>query len=210
MNTKFKKEKKASAKFVGHVKIVDKATGEVVLDKYNAIHPQNMARVIAKGLSNESNHQIYYFALGNGGTYTDASGNIVYLSPNTTETSATLYNETYAEIVDDANAGVGSGNSVVSSSAVAPDISSLVVCTITLAANEPSASSTNSSGASFGAQASTDGTTTNSNAPYMFDELGLKTSDGLLLTHLIFSPIEKNAQREFVLTYTITIAVTSS
>ena len=39
----------------GHVNIVDKVSGEVLLDQCNAIHPQNMSRVIARALSHESN-----------------------------------------------------------------------------------------------------------------------------------------------------------
>ena len=33
--------------------------GKVAVDKSNAIHPANMATVIARGLSNAANHQIF-------------------------------------------------------------------------------------------------------------------------------------------------------
>ena len=53
-------------KIKGHVQIKDKHSNEVLLDKFNAVHPQNMAKVIARGLANESNQQIFQIALGNG------------------------------------------------------------------------------------------------------------------------------------------------
>ena len=39
----------------GHVKITDDL-GNVLLDKDNAIHPQNVARVFARALANENNY----------------------------------------------------------------------------------------------------------------------------------------------------------
>ena len=51
----------------GHLKIVDDL-GAVLVDKDNAVHPQNMARVIARGLANETNNFVNYIAFGNGGT----------------------------------------------------------------------------------------------------------------------------------------------
>ena len=191
-------------KVKGHVLIKDKNTGEVLLDKCNAVHPQNMARVLAKGLANESNHQVYTIALGNGGTYIDTTQSIVYLTPNIIGVSADLYNPTYTEIVDDADASVGSGNSVISQASPSPDVSSLVICTIQLSANEPAGQATT--------DGTTDGTiaTTDPNSPFTFDELGLKTKDGLLLSHIVFNPIEKNAQRELIISYTLTISVSGS
>jgi hypothetical protein len=192
MDMKFKTE------VIGHVKAFYSDTNEVVLDKYNAVHPQNMARVIARGLANEPNHQIYTIALGNGGTYIDSTQNIVYNSPNIIGTDANLYNTTYQEVVDDGNASVGIGNSVISQASPSPAISSIVICNIQLSANEPAG------------QAATDGQTTDPESPFTFDELGLKTVDGLLLTHIVFNPIEKNAQRELIISYTLTISVTAS
>jgi hypothetical protein len=61
----------------GHVKIVDRNTGEVLLDKNNAIHPQNMARVIARGLAHEPNAWVFKLALGNGGTHINSGQQIV-------------------------------------------------------------------------------------------------------------------------------------
>jgi hypothetical protein len=90
----------------GHVKIVDDL-GNVLLDKYNAIHPQNMARVIARALSNESNFNIWRIAFGNGGTTTDAAFTITYKTPNdgqppdTRTWDSRLYHETYSEIIDE-------------------------------------------------------------------------------------------------------------
>ena len=185
-------------KIKGHVLIKDKNTNEVLVDKLNAVHPQNMAKVIARGLANESNQQIFRIALGNGGTYIDSTQSIVYNSPNIIGQSADLYNVTYTEVVDDGNSSVGLGNSVISQAAPSPDISSLVICTIQLSANEPAG------------QASTDGVTTTPNSAFTFDELGLKTVDGLLLSHIVFNPIEKNAQRELIISYTLTVSVSAS
>ena len=185
-------------KIKGHVQIKDKHSNEVLLDKFNAVHPQNMAKVIARGLANESNQQIFQIALGNGGTYIDSTQHIVYNSPNIIGQAADLYNVTYTEVVDDGNSNVGLGNSVISQAAPSPDISSLVICTIQLSANEPAG------------QATTDGSTTDPNSAFTFDELGLKTVDGLLLSHIVFNPIEKNAQRELIISYTLTVSVTAS
>lgn len=191
-------EMNLQTKVIGHVHAFYKDNGEVVLDKFNAVHPQNMAKVLARGLANEPNQQIFKFALGNGGTYIDSTQSIVYNSPNTIGVGADLYNPTYSEIIDDASTTVGIGNSVISQSAPSPDISSIVICTIQLSANEPAG------------QATTDGVTTDPNSAFTFDELGLKTVDGLLLTHIVFNPIEKNAQRELIISYTLTVSVSAS
>lgn len=185
-------------KIKGHVLISDKNTGEILCDKFNSVHPQNMAKVIARGLAHESNYQVYRLALGNGGTYIDSTRTIIYNSPNINGQAADLYNPTYTEIVDNESSSVGQGNSVISQAMPSPDISSLVICTIQLSANEPAG------------QAATDGVTTNPNSAFTFDELGLKTADGLLLSHIVFNPIEKNAQRELIISYTLTISVTAS
>lgn len=76
-------------------------TGEVLLDKSNAIHGQNMARAIARGLAREPNNFIKRIAFGNGGTFTDAAGFVVYNPTNVDSWDSRLYNETYSEIVDE-------------------------------------------------------------------------------------------------------------
>lgn len=179
----------------GHVNIKDKNTGEVLADKDNAIHLYNMGKAIARGLANELNFQVYKVSLGNGGTTVNSSGDIIYNSPRVSPTDTNIYNETYSEIVDESS-GAPSGNQVFSTFGTLPVTTSLVTIVLTLSANEPAG------------QLLTDGTTpSNINDPYVFDELGLKTGDDLLLSHLIFSPIEKTANRELIITYTLTISV---
>lgn len=180
----------------GHVRAFYKDNNEVVIDKFNAVHPQNMATVIARGLANDPNQQIFKIVLGNGGTDINSSQNIVYNPPNIIGTNASLYKETYSEIIDELS-GAASGNSVISANSNEND-SAFVICTVQLSSNEPSG------------QASTDGVTTDPNSPFTFDELGLMTQDGLLLSHIVFNPIEKNAQRELIISYTLTITVTAS
>lgn len=90
----------------GRCKIVDDL-GNILLDKSNAIHPQNMARVIARALANEHNYYINRIAFGNGGTIVDAAFTVTYKTPNDGQApdiatwDSRLYNETYSEIVDE-------------------------------------------------------------------------------------------------------------
>lgn len=96
----------------GHLKIEDDL-GNVLVDKDNAIHPQNMARVISRALANESNYFIHRIAYGNGGTTVDAAFQVTFrppndgLPPDLQEWRSRLYNETYSEIIDDSNIQIG-------------------------------------------------------------------------------------------------------
>ncbi len=102
----------------GHCTIEDDL-GNVLLDEDNAVHPQNMARVISRALSNEENGIIHRIALGNGGTEIDAAFTISFKTPNdgqppdTQTWESRLYNETYSEIIDESNIllGVDPGSS---------------------------------------------------------------------------------------------------
>lgn len=97
---------------MGHVKIADDL-GNVHVDKNNAVHPQNMARIIARALSNEDNYRVHRIAFGNGGTEIDAAFTITFKTPNdgqppdTQTWESRLYNETYSEIIDDSNSALG-------------------------------------------------------------------------------------------------------
>lgn len=195
----------------GHVQIMDKETGEVLVDKHNAIHPKNMSTAIARGLSNTSNYQIFKMKLGNRGTYIDATQQIVFNPPITTGDAADLYNPTYVEVVDDVDAGVGVGNSVTFTN-IPSSTNTRVIVTCVISANEAfdNASDTTNSGQIEGS---------NGVSPYFFDELGLFTKQTggastdldpageLMLSHLIFSPIEHTGNRELVIVYTLTISV---
>jgi hypothetical protein len=184
-------------KVTGHVHAEYEDNGEVLLDQFNDIHPQNMARVIARALAHEENSWVFQMKLGNGGTHIDANLQIEYLQPITQGVSATLYNTTYEEIIDDQNASNPIDNSVVSYASPDPAITSLVVCKMKLDSTEPAG------------QAPNDGSTTNPDSTFTFDELGLFTSDdpALMLSHLIFSPIEKTSNRSILVTYTLTVSV---
>lgn len=79
-------------------------TKELIHTGSNAIHPQNMARILARALANEPNSIVYRIAYGNGGSYVDSVGNTIFKSPNTGTVDgwqSRLYNETYSEVVDE-------------------------------------------------------------------------------------------------------------
>lgn len=92
----------------GHCKIIDDL-GNTLLDKDNAIHPQNMSRIIARALANESNSTISRIAFGNGGTVMNEAYTITYQTPNDGQPpdgqtwDSRLYNEVYSEIIDEGN-----------------------------------------------------------------------------------------------------------
>ena len=90
------------AKIEGFVKIHDPKSGEIIVDKKNAIHYENISIAMAEALSNRTLAQgggwIYEMAFGNGGSAVDPTGVITYLPPNTTGQNADLYNQTYAKV----------------------------------------------------------------------------------------------------------------
>src|SRR6056300_1011916 len=87
----------------GHIKIHNPDTGEVLVDKKNAIHYENMSIALAESLGNAGQGPISELSFGNGGTSVDPTGIITYLTPNSTGANAGLYNQTFTKIVDDRN-----------------------------------------------------------------------------------------------------------
>jgi hypothetical protein len=202
----------------GHVLIKDDQ-GNVLVDRKNAIHPGNMATAIARGLSNAANSEIFKLKLGNQGTYVDSSQQIVFRPPNTTGVTADLYNPTYVEVVDDSDAGVGVGNSVTFTN-IPSSTSTRVIVTCVISANEAVNRPTDQSDTATGDGGGLDGVdSTPTEGEFFFDELGLFTAglgtpdllnetDELMLSHLVFSPIEHTGNRELTVVYTLTITVT--
>lgn len=202
----------------GHVLVKDDL-GNVLVDDHNAIHPGNMATAIARGLSNAPNYQIFKLKLGNQGTYVDSSQQIVFRPPNTVGTTADLYNPTYVEVVDDSDVGVGVGNSVTFTN-IPMSTSTRVIVTCVISANEAVNRPTDEADTETSDGGGLDGVdSTPTEGEYFFDELGLFTAglgtpdllnetDELMLSHLVFSPIEHTGNRELTIVYTLTITVT--
>ena len=186
------------AKIEGFVKIFNPKTGEVFVDKKNAIHYENISISMAQTLSDRDLGWIYLMAFGNGGSSVDPTGVITYLPPNTTGQNADLYNETYTKVVDDNSAAdtdpTNNKMTVLHTTGKAyTDI--LVQCLLDY--GEPA-----------GQQAFDN--STNFNGEFVFDELGLKTWNGSatdlrLITHVIFHPVQKSLNRQIQIDYTLRI-----
>lgn len=184
----------------GHVLIKDVNTGEILLDKNNAIHYENMSVAIARTLAHRLDEWIHEMHFGNGGATVSGTGVVTYLPPNTTGSGSDLYNPTFYKAIDD-NSSLNtdtSKNYMVVNHTVNKLYSDIII-TATLDFGEPSD------------EAAFDDAT-DTEALYVFDELGLKSFDatpgaGLLLTHVIFHPIQKSLNRIIEITYTIRISM---
>jgi hypothetical protein len=186
----------------GFVKIHDPNSGEVLVDKKNAIHYENISIAMAQALSNRTLAQgggwIYEMAFGNGGSSVDPTGVITYLPPNTTGQNADLYNETYAKVVDDNSAAdTDPLNNKMTVLHTNGNVYTDILVTCLLDYGEPP-----------GQQAFDN--STNFNGEYVFDELGLKcvsgsTTDLRLITHVIFHPVQKSLNRQIQIDYTLRI-----
>lgn len=187
----------------GHVKILEFDTFDdykaqkirnVLLDKDNAVHKENASIVLARGITHRPNGSIFFMYFGNGGAVIDPNGNVI-LNPPHVEGAADLYNPTYFAGVDD-NQGAPDGNGM--------DVRHIngslysdadIRCIINQ--NEP-----------FG-QLPTDtvGDIDLNSEDFAFNEIGLKTADNLLVTHITFTPILKSAQRLLEVVYTLRISI---
>jgi hypothetical protein len=74
----------------GHIKIFDPESGEIYIDKRNAIHYENISEAIAYNLANKGQSYIYEMHFGNGGTSVDPTGIINYLPPNVNTSNSNL------------------------------------------------------------------------------------------------------------------------
>jgi len=190
-------------KIEGFVKIHDPVTGEVLVDKKNAIHYENISIAMAQTLSDRNLGYIYQMAFGNGGSSVDPTGVITYLPPNTTGQNADLYNQTYAKVVDDNSAAdtdpeYNKMTVLHTSGNVYTDI--LVTCLLDYGEPPQQQAFDNS---------------TNFNGEYVFDELGLKSWNGSadnlrLITHVIFHPVQKSLNRQIQIDYTLRIQTLSN
>ena len=192
-----------NSKIEGHIRITDKHTGEILVDKDNAIHNGNLANTIARALAGDSTAHLKYMAFGNGGTQIDATGSITYKAPNVSDIkdpTVALYNETYKKRY--AGTNLEDGNSITTLDGVSNYTD--VVITVTLEYGEPAD------------QDASDGSDINPadfESDYVFDEIALYEAGedteeyGLMVTHVMFHPVKKSSNREIEIEYTLRIQV---
>jgi hypothetical protein len=181
----------------GHIKIWNPESEEIYVNKRNAIHYENISIALADSIANSGQGFIYEMAFGNGGTAVDPTGIITYLTPNSTGTNASLYNETYSKVVDDRSvSNLDPTRNYIETRHVTGVNYTDVFITCLLDYGEPNG------------QSAFDNSNDNENS-FVFDELGLKsyssTGNSRLLTHVIFHPVQKSLNRLIQIDYTVRI-----
>ena len=183
----------------GHIKIYNPESGEIFINKRNAIHFENISIALANSLADSGNGFVYEMAFGNGGTAIDPTGIITYLTPNSSGSNASLYNQTYSKVVNQnsSNNLDPSRNYIEVRHVTGTNYSDLfVTCLLDYGDGN------NSGQLAFDNATATNGT-------FVFDELGLKsfssTGNSLLLTHVVFHPVQKSLNRLIQIDYTVRI-----
>jgi hypothetical protein len=153
---------------------------------------------------------------GNGGIIIDETGNITYnnVSENLIAgAQASLYNPTYSKVVDEIDESNNDNtveNKVTVSHTNGLTYTDLVI-TCTLEGAEPYALS-NPNNLVSTSQSPAD-TASSYNGEFVFNELGLKSkgnegrNSGYLLSHIVFHPVQKAANRVIQIIYTLRIRV---
>lgn len=181
----------------GHIKIWNPESKEIYVNKRNAIHYENISIALADSIANSGQGFIYEMAFGNGGTAVDPTGIITYLTPNSTGTNASLYNQTYSKVVDDRSvSNLDPTRNYIETRHVTGVNYTDVFITCLLDYGEPNG------------QSAFDNSNDNENS-FVFDELGLEsyssTGNSKLLTHVIFHPVQKSLNRLIQIDYTVRI-----
>lgn len=198
---------------VGHVKIRDKISQEILLDKYNKIHFGNMSWAVASALTGKPEGHISYLLLGNGGSTVDGSGKILYRAPNVStlqDPNALPYNTTFFKALSAFVEGSTTTDyiRVIDTTQNFADLQILV----SLGTDEPLGQPV-------------DDTSQNISGDFVFDEIGLLTQTttplapyvnsstlqselpggARMVTHVVFHPQQKSANREIEIEYTIRV-----
>ena len=188
----------------GHIKIYDPISKEVFIDKRNAIHYENFSIALASSMSNQGSGMISEMVFGSGGTRIDPTGIITYLTPNTVGSEAGLYNLTYFKVVDaKLPSSLDPARNYMEVRHRAGTYYSDILVSCLLDFGEPYD------------QLAFDNST-NNDGRYVFDELGLKSyapegqGQGMLLTHVVFHPVQKSLNRMIQVDYTVRVQSLSS
>ena len=187
----------------GHIKIFDPETKEVYIDKSNAIHYENFSVALANSIANKGQNFVYEMHFGNGGTSVDPTGIITYLPTNTVGQNASLYNPTYSKIVDNtAITNPDPSNNKMTITHIPGTVYTDILVSCLLDYGEPINQEKFDNSQSL-------------NGQYVFDELGLRgrsidgtsglVTTGLLLTHVVFHPVQKALNRLIQIDYTVRI-----
>ena len=204
---------------IGTLKIYDKDSGDILVQKKNAIHPGNMAYVLASALAGKPTSvngagdapHINWMQFGNGGSvstttlsYKSPRVNSTYDELDITASNSSLYVPKYEQVTTNTvyfpGEDMGSGELVPTNTAK-----------VNFSVNVSHADYQSAVGGTIPANDSL------TDANYTFDEIGLMagvTDSGtltkektLMLTHVTFHPVLLSANRTIVIDYTVTIQI---
>lgn len=184
----------------GHIKISDPDTGAVYVDRKNAIHYEQMSLAIARALAGLPTGHIFEMHFGSGAATVGQTGGISYFPPRVTGVDADLYVPTYFKVIDrDSLENNDPSRNRMDVKHTADTTYSDIVIICTLDYDEP-----------FGQNTVDDAV--NNEGAYVFNEIALKTGGvepgrGDLLTHVIFHPVQKSANRRLEIRYTLRISM---
>lgn len=210
---------------IGTLKIFDKDSGDILVEKRNAIHPGNMAYVLASALAGSAVDvnvggtapYINWMAFGNGGS--SSTTTLSYRSPRVfgvydqlpiTSSNSTLYSKTYQQLTT--NTVYFPGQDMGEGEIVADNTSKI---NFRVEMDHDAYQAMQDPGI---VTPETDSSTdTASVEAFTFDEIGLLagvTDNGdliedktLMLTHVTFHPVLLSANRTIVIDYTVTIQI---
>lgn len=193
-------------KVTGHVFMRDRDTQEVLVDQHNDIHMKNFGEAMALALARYDHGFIEEMWFGSGGSLVNSTGSIFYLETNVNDgqDQADLHGAggvTFKKVVND-RSPFFVGDDTRTNVRVVPNSTNPytdIVVTCTLEYGEPAG------------QAVFDNATS-TEAPFVFDELCLKTVDVTtgkrrMLTHVIFHPVQKSLNRAIEIIYTLRIVM---
>jgi len=217
---------KIDSQVIGTLKIYDKDSGEILVQKKNAIHPGNMAYVLASSLANKptsvnasgSSPSINWMGFGSGGSVSTTT--LSYRSPRVTPTydqlpitssGSSLYVPKYEQATINTvyypGQDMGSGK-------IVPNNTAKVNFSVEVSHALYAADSRQGGETIPTSDSSTD---VDSVAAFTFDEIGLLsgvTNSGvldktktLMLTHVTFHTVLLSANRTIVIYYTVTIQI---
>jgi hypothetical protein len=218
----------STANIKGHITIADKESGEVLVDKPNAIHFGNISTKIAEALIGKPSSFITYMAFGNGGVSVDNTGQILYNQPNVSNTkvpSAQLYNTVFVYEIENYNSDNQSNATREANTGGGVNNYEDIAVVVTLTNDMPN-------GQQLIDIANGVNDETSTTTDFVFNEIalytGVKNKGNLtdpsdvtgfltdtsenrptMITHVIFHPVQKSQNRTLEITYRLRIQMGS-